>query len=201
MVHPDTELRFVSDVVGVGLFATRPIPLGTIVWVQDDLDVVLEAERVAALDPQRRAYVDTYAYRDQLGRYVLCWDHGRFVNHSFHANCMGTAWQLEVAIRDIAIGEELTDDYGTLNLDEPFDAVPEAGTDRERALPDDVLRYADRWDESVVAALRHHDDVDQPLAHLVRPEFHDRLRVAVEHGVLLDSISTTRLPAEFRTAR
>ncbi len=200
MIHPDTELRYVSDVVGVGVFATRPIRVGTIVWVLDDLDMVIDDDRVEALDPQRRAYVRKYAYRDELGRYVLCWDHARFVNHSFNANCIGTAWLLEVAVRDIAADEELTDDYGTLNLDEPFAALPEAGSDRERALPDDVLRYADRWDAAVLAALRHHDDVDQPLGDFVRPEFRDRLRAAVERGVLVDSIRTTHLPGELRRA-
>ena len=191
MIHPDTALRPVSPEVGLGVFATRPIPRGTIVWVRDDLDIVLSRRRVAALDDARRAQVLEYAFRDQRGDYVLCWDLGRFVNHSFHPTCIATAWDLEVAARDIAPGEQLTDDYGSLNLDEPFDCVPEEHTDRTQALPDDVLRYAGRWDAIALAALADHDRVAQPLAGFVRPAFVPRLRAAVERGVLLDSVLVT----------
>jgi hypothetical protein len=38
MVHPDTELRFVSPAIGWGVFATRDIPTGTITWALDALD-------------------------------------------------------------------------------------------------------------------------------------------------------------------
>lgn len=135
VIHPDTELRFVSDEIGMGVFASAPIPKGTI--------------------------------------------------------CIATAWDLEVAGRDIAPGEQLTDDYGVLNLDEPFDCVPEHGTDRTRALPDDLLRHADEWDALALAALADFDNVAQPLAELVAPRFKDRLRFAVETGVLLDSVRET----------
>jgi hypothetical protein len=191
VIHPDTELRPVSPEIGLGVFATRPIARGTIVWVKDDLDVVLSPQRVAALDDARRATVLEYAFRDQRGDYVLCWDLGRYVNHSFHPTCIATAWDLEVAGRDIAPGEQLTDDYGSLNLDEPFDCVPEEGTDRRQALPGDVLRYADHWDALALAALADYDRVAQPLARYVTPGFVPRLRAAVEGGVLLDSVRAT----------
>lgn len=191
MIHPDTELRPVSPEIGLGVFATRPIARGTIVWVQDDLDIVLSPRRVAALDDARRAQVLEYAFRDQRGDYVLCWDLGRFVNHSFHPTCIATAWDLEVAGRDIAAGEQLTDDYGSLNLDEPFHCVPEERTDRTRALPGDVLRYAATWDAIALAALADHDRISQPLAGFVKPAFGPRLRAAVERGVLLDSVRDT----------
>jgi hypothetical protein len=188
MMHPHTELRHVSDAIGVGVFATRPIPRGTIVWALDPLDRVLEPAEVAALDGHRRAFVDKYSYRDQHGRHVVCWDLGKFVNHSFHANCIGTAYDVEVAVRDIAAGEELTDDYGTLNPEEPFACVPEAGTDRTLVRPDDLLHYADVWDAQALAALRDYERVPQPLAAVIRPEHHRCLLVAARDGILLDSI-------------
>jgi hypothetical protein len=189
MIHPDTELRYIDPIIGVGVFATQLIPKGTIVWALDDLDQVLDPARVEQLDELRHALVVKYAYRDPSGRFVLCWDDGRFVNHSFHASCLGTAWDLEIAVRDILPGQELTDDYGTLNLDEPFDCRPEPDTDRTQALPDDLLRYAEQWDGQVLDAFRHYDSVAQPLGGLIRPEFHDRIRAAAERGVLLDSIA------------
>jgi hypothetical protein len=41
MIHPDSELRFVSPSIGYGLFATRLIPRGTFTWVRDDLDQIV----------------------------------------------------------------------------------------------------------------------------------------------------------------
>jgi hypothetical protein len=194
MIHPDTELRYIDPAIGVGVFATRLIPKGTIVWALDNLDQLLDPARVDQLDELRRPLVLKYAYRDQEGRYVLCWDDGRFVNHSFHANCLGTAWDIEIAVRDILPGEELCDDYGTLNLDEPMECRPEPGIERTQALPDDLLRYAEEWDRQVLDAFRYYDSVAQPLAGLIRAEFHDRVRAAAERGVLLDSIAAIYYP-------
>ena len=36
MIHPDTELRFISDEVGYGVFATALIGRGTITWVRGE---------------------------------------------------------------------------------------------------------------------------------------------------------------------
>ena len=35
MIHSDTELRPVNAVVGLGVFATRRLPRGTVTWVRD----------------------------------------------------------------------------------------------------------------------------------------------------------------------
>lgn len=191
MLHPATELRFIDGEVGFGVVATELIPKGTIAWVLDDLDLVLDPGVVAGLDEVRRAMVLKYAYRDEGGRYVYCWDLGRFINHSFDANMIGTAYGFEVAVRDIQPGEELTDDYGTLNLEEPFDCRQEPGCDRTQALPDDLLRYAERWDRQALEALGDFDRVRQPLAELIDPRFHNAVRTAVEQGILLDSIAST----------
>jgi uncharacterized protein len=191
LLHPDTELRFVSPEIGVGVFATKPIPKGTIVWALDDLDQVLNPAFVDRLDDLRKELVLKYAYRNRRGQYVLCWDLAKFVNHSFHANCMGTAYDFEVAVRDIPVGEELTDDYGTLNLDEPFHSQAEAGTKRALAMPDDLLHFSDEWDRSVLEALACYRLVEQPLAYLVKPEFQAAVRTAVDEHILLDSIRAT----------
>jgi uncharacterized protein len=190
MMHPDTELRYINDKIGYGVFATKLIPKGTIVWVLDDLDQILEPSYVESLDPLRKQDVLKYSFRNQHGQYILCWDKARFVNHSFHANCVGTAYDLELAARDIQPGEQLTDDYGTLNLDEPFDCLPEAGTDRVRVMPDDLLRYHAYWDALASEALRQFTRVPQPLGHLVRPQHLAKLQAVVEQRKPLDSIVT-----------
>ena len=190
MMHPHTELRFINDQIGFGVFATKFIPKGTIIWALDDLDQILDADYLHKIDEYRGEILKKYAYRNQEGKYVLCWDLGRYVNHSFHANCMGTAYEFEVAIRDIHPGEQLTDDYGTLNIDEPFDCFPEDGTDRTRVYPDDLLRFHEEWDAKVIDSLQHFYEVEQPLYPLIRPEFLKKVTFASTKQVLMDSIKS-----------
>jgi hypothetical protein len=188
MMHPHTELRYINDLIGFGIFATKFIPKGTLTWALDDLDQILEPSVVDALDNDRKALVLKYSYRNQYGKYILCWDNGRFVNHSFHANCIGTAYEVEIAIRDIYPGEQLTDDYGSLNVDEPFECLAEEGTDRTMVMPGDLMLYADIWDGQALDAFREYNKVDQPLAHLIRPEFLDKVALAADQHILIDSV-------------
>ncbi|NNF58536.1 MAG: SET domain-containing protein [Rhodothermaceae bacterium] len=166
MIHPHTRLRFISEAVGYGVVATERIPKGTITWAKDPLDQTLGMEAVEALGPAFRPHLDHFTYRDNRGDYVLCWDHGRYINHSAFPNCITTAYNFELAVRDIEPGEELTNDYGFLNLEYPFEAFPEPGTDRTRILPDDLLRHHDRWDGQLRDAFRHFNTVEQLLAFL-----------------------------------
>ena len=63
MVHPDTELRFVSPAIGWGVFATRDIPTGTITWALDVLDQHLSDEDIRRLGPTRAILVDMHGVR------------------------------------------------------------------------------------------------------------------------------------------
>lgn len=188
MIYPHTELRYINDQIGYGVFATKFIPKGTITWALDDLDQIIDPKFVQSVDKYRRELLQKYSYRNHDGKYILCWDLGRYVNHSFHANCIGTAYEFEIAIRDIYPGEQLTDDYGSLNIDEPFQCLPEEGTDRKWVYPDDLLHYSEQWDRQVMSAMKHFYKVEQPLLHLIRPEYMEKIRVTVEEGKLLDSI-------------
>lgn len=189
MMHPDTELRFVSDQVGHGVVATRDIPMGTITWAQDELDREFTPEQVGRLGGLYTQSLDKYCFRNQTGRWVLCWDHARFVNHSFRSNCMTTAYNFEIAIRDIRAGEELTDDYGYLNIMEPFKAVDE-GTDRTVVYPDDLTRCHARWDAQLRAAWPSIPQRDQPLAPLLASGLWQRVVRIAEGREAMDSILT-----------
>ena len=190
MIHPHTELRYINEQMGFGVFATRFIPKGTITWALDELDQILEPNYLDTVDKYKGEIIKKYAYRNQEGKFVLCWDLGRYVNHSFHANCMGTAYEFEIAIRDIYPGEQLTDDYGTLNVDEPFECIAEDGTERRIVYPDDLLTYYEEWDQQVLSALNHFFEVEQQLFHLVRPEFVGKVKGAATDQFLRDSIQT-----------
>ena len=96
------------------------MPRGTVTWVHDELDQIVDPQLRTAAAAALAALLQKYSYLEPRGR-VLCWDHGRFVNHSCAPNCRSTGFDLEIAVRDIHAGEELTDDYGSLNVDYEFD--------------------------------------------------------------------------------
>lgn len=166
MIHPHTELRFISKEIGYGVVATQLIPKGTVTWVLDKLDRTFDPEEVEKLPLPYQEIIDTYCYRNGKGHFVLCWDIARFVNHSFKSNCLSTAYDFEIAIRDIEPGEQLTDDYGYLNVTEPFRGVDE-GTKRKTVYPDDILRYHQQWDKQVLSAMKRMPDQAQPLQKFI----------------------------------
>src|SRR5881296_1655598 len=49
MIHPDTELHFVDPEIGYGVFATKPIPRGTVIWTLCELDALSSPEAVRAM--------------------------------------------------------------------------------------------------------------------------------------------------------
>lgn len=163
MMHPDTELRYVSPEIGFGVFATVMIPAGTITYAQDSLDISIDASRYAALGPLQRQMVDRYAFVDPEGNRVLCWDHAKYVNHCCHANTISTGYGFEIAIRDIMAGEQITDDYGLFNL--PYDmnvicAMPDC---RKTISGRDIARFYPEWDARIIESLKMADKVPQPL--------------------------------------
>lgn len=167
MIHPDTELRYINPAIGYGVFATKLIPKGTITWAPDPLDQLISPARYAALTGVTREAAHKYSYLNGRGERVLCWDHARFVNHSCGATCLSAGFDFEIAIRDILPGEELTDDYGTLNLEESFPCLCGAPNCRGSVEPDDPERLAGAWDALTSAAFPLIPLVEQPLWELV----------------------------------
>lgn len=189
MIHPHTQLRFISEEIGHGVFASKPIPAGTITWIRDPLDRELTPEEVAQLAPVCRPALETYSYRNQHGNYVLCWDMARYMNHSFRPNCMTTAYGFEVAVKNIRAGEQLTNDYGSLNIIEPFRPSDE-GTRRKTVYPDDLLRYHSRWDQTLRKVLVKVVHREQPLRELLSEETWLKLREIADGKTPPESIRT-----------
>ena len=189
MIHPDTELRFINDVVGYGVVAKKFIPKGTITWVQDDLDQVFTPEAIQKLNPVILNHLDTYCFTNNKGEKILCWDNAKFVNHSFNSSCMSTAYDFEIAIRDIYPGEQLTDDYGYLNVEQPFTPEDE-GAERKIVYPDDLLQYYAEWDNAVQRNLIYMDQVEQPLKKFVSAENWNEFSKVIAGELPLKSIRT-----------
>ncbi len=166
MIHPNTELKFINKEVGYGVVATEFIPAGTITWALDKLDREFTPLDFQSMEPIYQDILDTYTFRNNNGNFVLCWDNGRFVNHSFNSNCLTTAYDFEIAIRDIQPGEQLTDDYGYLNITQPFRGINE-GTRRKVVYPDDLLKYYKVWDKKLRNVFSKITTLEQPLKSLL----------------------------------
>lgn len=187
MIHPKTEIKFISNDIGHGVVATEFIPAGTITWVLDKLDREFTPEQVQLMTPIYQNVVDTYCFRNNKGNYVLCWDNGRFVNHSFNSNCLTTAYDFEIAIRDIQKGEQLTDDYGYLNIDRPFRGFDE-GTKRKIVYPDDLAKYHKIWDKKIEKSFPKITQLDQPLKELISSEMWAKIENITAGNEKLESI-------------
>lgn len=174
MIHPDTELRKVNDSIGHGVFATKLIPKGSITWALDYLDLVIEPKKAQELPAVFHPIIDRYAFFDAMGRHVLCWDHGRYVNHSCDATSLPLGSVCEVAVRDILPGEQITSDYVTLNLTEEMTC--ECGSPKCRGVvrPQDLARYTAAIDEALKGTLSLLARVPQPVLSFMVER--DRLR-------------------------
>ena len=170
MVHPDSSLRYINDQIGYGVVATRLIPRGSITWVLDDLDQVFTPVKAARIAEPLKPLLEKYSFVDAKGQSILCWDHARFINHSCDPSCLSTGFDFEIAVRDIHPGEELTDDYGTLNLTWDFDCRCESTHCRHTIRPDDFPKYVAEWDAVVEKVFRLIKSVEQPLWPLLKDQ-------------------------------
>ncbi len=163
MIHPSTELRLVNPHVGYGVFTSRLIPKGSLVFVQDPLDIELTPEQYQSLDETSRQMAEKYSYIDARGNRILSWDAGKYVNHSCNPNTMSTAWGFEVALRDIEPGEEITDEYSLFNLEWEMDCCCGHSACRGKIRPGDAWMHYRLWDRSIRSAMAAISSVEQPL--------------------------------------
>ena len=163
MIHPDTELKYIHEDIGYGVFATRPMPRGTIVYVRDPLEIVVAPAEFHAMDLPYRSIVEKYSYRDETGSHIVSWDHAKYVNHRCDCNTMSCGYGFEIALRDIQAGEEITDEYGLFNIPYEIDICCDCMACRRVLRPDDIDRYHQKWDAGLRQALSALRQVEQPL--------------------------------------
>ena len=195
MIHPKTELRFISNDIGHGVVATAFIPAGTITWALDNLDREFSPDTFKGMDALYQNILETYTFRNNNGNLVLCWDNGRYVNHSFNSNCLSTAYDFEIAVRDIHPGEQLTDDYGYLNISKPFRGIDE-GTKRKVVYPDDLLKYSKVWDKKLLKVFNRIPQLEQPLRSLISENIWNEIIEVSENKKPMESIIKNFYPAK-----
>jgi SET domain-containing protein len=167
MIHPHTEIRFISAQIGYGVFATHCIPKGSITYIKDPLEIDLSPGQYADLPPDVQEQAEKYSFIDERGHRIMSWDFAKFVNHCCQCNTMSTGYGFEIAIRDIYPGEEITDEYGLFNLEHEFPITCSKSGCRMRLTPNDIAIYAEKWDVELKQALKEIKKVEQPLGHLM----------------------------------
>jgi hypothetical protein len=127
-----------SQIHGLGLFADQFIPRGTEIWrFTPGFDLKFTKEQILSFPEILQIFIYTYAWKSKKsGLYCHSVDDGRFFNHSENPNSLSEYRDNEeesvnVALRDIQIGEEITDNYSSF----------EDETDKDNILGEIALKY------------------------------------------------------------
>ena len=193
MIHPNTELRFISESIGYGVFATSDIPEGTIVYVKDSLELVISPTDYLLHTPEMQEVVEKYSYIDEKGNRIISWDFAKYVNHCCNCNTISTGYGFEIAIREIKKGEQITDEYGIFNLDYPMTLVCGEPGCRKVIQPEDFDNYYEQWDHKIRQSIGHLFAVEQPLMPFVEKETREQLDAFFQNPEHYRSVYSLRL--------
>lgn len=163
MMHPDTVMAKINDKKGLGVVATRYIPKGTIVYAIDPIDTKVSLNSPLLDDPKYGDIIRRYGYVTGPEGYVIGWDHSKYVNHSCAPNTISTGWGFEIAIKDIAEGEEVVDEYGLFNIEADLKCACGAAGCRGYISRTDHETLSPVWDSWVKESLLAFEDVEQPM--------------------------------------
>jgi hypothetical protein len=71
MLHPATELRTIDAHISYGIFATAEMPMGTIIYAKDAMEIIVNEEDMLYLDRKYREHIEKYSYTEENGSKVL----------------------------------------------------------------------------------------------------------------------------------
>ncbi len=167
MIHPCTRLQYINDEIGYGVFATELIPMGSITYVKDSLELEIAPQDFHKYSRELQDTIEKYSYIDPEGVRVVSWDFAKYVNHCCNCNTMSTGYGFEIALRDIQPGEEITDEYGLFNMTQPMELTCRFESCRKKVSAQDVDSLYEKWDTQLMPAILKIKDVAQPLLPLL----------------------------------
>lgn len=170
MLHRSFRLQWISEDRGHGLFASEFIPKGTITFVNDDLDVIIDPHDQRFHKEPYLSLIERYAYSNPKGEKVLCWDFGKYMNHCCDPNSMTTGYGFDIALKDIPTGQEITTDYGVFTV--AHDMIMNCDKLNCRKFLD-VKQFdqnVETWDQRIRQALVQLRNVPQMLIELIDKE-------------------------------
>lgn len=112
-----------STIHGKGYFADQFVPMGTIVYCYSSKDIKISKDRFEKLPKDKKNHLVEFAVEDEFGNWVET-ETGPFTNHSCDPTIMPIYVQgnyLDIAIKDINIGDEITLDYGLFYSSEKWE--------------------------------------------------------------------------------
>jgi len=119
-----------SGIHGTGLFADQCIPKGTQIWkFTEGFDQKFTREQILGFPELLQIYLYKYSWRSKsTGLYCFSSDNGKYFNHSNNPNCLseyggGNEEVVTTTIRDIQIGEEITDNYSSFEEEQSYGNV------------------------------------------------------------------------------
>ncbi|MFH0969766.1 MAG: SET domain-containing protein [Patescibacteria group bacterium] len=113
-----------SKIQGNGLFADQFISKGAPIWkFKSGFDIIVSKDDLLHLsEPARNQFLNYCYLNRETDKYVLCFDDARFFNHSDNPNtanvdCPDDEEGIDIATKDIEIGEEITCNYKEFDAD------------------------------------------------------------------------------------
>lgn len=114
-----------SPIHGLGIFTEEFIPQGSVIWkFTPGFDLKFTREQILSFPELPQIYIYKYSWKSSKSQmYCFSSDNGKYFNHSDNANTVsnyldGEEEVVTTALRDIQIGEELTDNYSTFESDD-----------------------------------------------------------------------------------
>lgn len=119
MLYVKTKIKE-SPIHGIGLFADEFIKKGTVIWkFTPGFDIKFTGEQILELPELAQIHLAKYSWKSKKsGMYCHSSDDGKFFNHSENQNCFSEYTDSEeevvvVALSDIQVGDEITDNYSS----------------------------------------------------------------------------------------
>lgn len=121
-----------SNIHGLGIFADEFISQGTVIWrFTPGFDRKFTREEILNFPDLLQIYIYTYAWKsDKSKLYCFSSDNGKYFNHSETPNALSEYRDNEeevitIALQDIQIGQEITDNYSSFEKQNGEDNVLE----------------------------------------------------------------------------
>lgn len=189
MMHPNTTAGYINPDKGIGIVATAPLPVGTIVYVYDSMEIVVRPDDPRLKSPLYSQLFDHFSFSDKHGNRVVCWDHGRYMNHCCNPNTLSMTNGCNIVIRDIAAGEELTEDYGLWRMVKPVPLVCQHANCRKVVGLADNPMIADHCDILIKQAIMHWRNVPQAMLPILDEATITELDTFLHTGTGYQSVS------------
>ncbi len=126
MLHSAIEVQRKGMIHENGLFATRLIRKGELIWQLNE--PTYSWKEIEEWDEERRKDFDWYGFQCGVDRYSSPEGISREMNHSCDPNTLSVDSDSLVARRDIYADEEVTYDYSTCDIDLIFEMECHCGS-------------------------------------------------------------------------